>query len=74
MCQSGGRGPLAAKKLHQAGYEKVYFQVEGFEGIKAKEGPDKGKRVIAGWKHDGLPWSYKLPADKMYFNFAAAAE
>ena len=70
MCQSGGRSPVAARALHKAGYEKVYYQVEGFEGIKAKKGPDKGKRVVNGWKNAGLPWSYELKAEKMYFNFA----
>jgi len=69
MCQSGGRSPKAARELHEAGYQKVYFQVEGFEGIKAKEGPDKGKRFVNGWKKAGLPWSYKLKTEKMYFNF-----
>jgi rhodanese-related sulfurtransferase len=70
MCQSGGRSPVAARELHDAGYKKVYFQVEGFEGIKAKSGADKGKRVVNGWKNAGLPWSYKLKTEKMYFNFA----
>jgi len=69
MCTSGSRAPYAAKALHKAGFKKVYTQVEGFEGIKAKEGPNKGKRVVNGWKNHGLPWSYKLPTSKMYFNF-----
>ena len=70
MCQSGGRSPYAASDLHEAGYQKVYFQVEGFEGLKVKEGPDKGKRVLNGWKNAGLPWNFKLKTEKMYFNFA----
>ncbi len=70
MCQSGGRSPYAARALHDAGYETVYFQVEGFEGLKAKDGPDKGKRVINGWKNAGLPWNLKRKTEKMYFNFA----
>ena len=48
---------------------RLYIQVEGFEGIKAKSGEHKGKRVVAGWKKEGLPWSYDLPTSKMYFNF-----
>jgi hypothetical protein len=55
--------------LHDAGLTKVYTQVEGFEGIKAQSGEHRGKRVVAGWKNDGLPWSYDLEAKKMYFNF-----
>jgi rhodanese-related sulfurtransferase len=74
MCQSGGRSPKAARELHEAGYQNVYFQVEGFEGIKAKEGPDTGKRIVNGWKKAGLPWSYKLKTEKMYFNFAPDKE
>lgn len=69
MCASGSRSPVAAGDLHDAGYQKVYFQVEGFEGIKAKQGPDEGKRVINGWKNTGLPWGYHLKTEKMYFNF-----
>ena len=74
MCQSGGRSPIAIRKLHKEGYEKVYFQVEGFEGNKAKEGLDKGKRVVNGWKNAGLPWSYHLKTEKMYFNFEPVLE
>ena len=70
MCQSGGRSPYAASDLHEAGYKEVYFQVEGFEGLKVKEGPGKGKRVMNGWKNTGLPWNYGLKTEKMYFNFA----
>lgn len=73
MCASGTRAPFAAKALHKAGFKTVYTQVEGFEGIRAKEGPNKGKRVVNGWKVRGLPWSYDLPPEKMYFNFAPPA-
>ena len=69
MCTSGSRAPWAARALHKAGFSEVYTQVEGFEGIKAKSGEQKGKRVVAGWKNEGLPWSYDLIAAKMYFNF-----
>ncbi len=69
MCTSGSRAPYAARALHDAGFTQVYTQVEGFEGIKAKSGEHKGKRVVAGWKNEGLPWSYDLQTSKMYFNF-----
>ena len=69
MCTSGSRAPYAARALHEAGFKKVYTQIEGFEGIKAKKGANKGKRLVNGWKNRNLPWSYKLPASKMYFNF-----
>lgn len=74
MCTSGSRAPHAARALHDAGFTRVYTQVEGFEGVRAKSGPHKGKRVVAGWKHEGLPWSYELVEAKMYFNFAPAAQ
>jgi len=69
MCASGSRAPFAARALHRAGFTEVYTQTEGFEGVRAKSGPMKGKRVVSGWKHEGLPWSYDLPPEKMYFNF-----
>lgn len=69
MCTSGTRAPRAARALHKAGFTQVYTQVQGFEGIKATSGPHKGKRVVAGWKFEGLPWSYDFIAAKMYFNF-----
>jgi len=68
-CASGKRAPYAARILHKAGFTKVYIQIEGFEGPRAKSGPMKGKRVVSGWKKAGLPWSYDLLAEKMYFNF-----
>ena len=58
------------QSIGQAGFAEVYTQYQGFEGFKAKDGPDKGKRVGNGWKNAKLPWSYKLDASKMYFNFA----
>lgn len=70
MCQSGSRAPVAARLLHQAGFAEVYTQYQGFEGFKAKQGPEKGQRVVNGWKNANLPWSYRLDASKMYFNFS----
>ena len=69
MCATGSRAPFATKLLHKAGFKEVYAQMEGFEGSKAKKGEYKGRRVVSGWKVSNLPWSYDLPADKMYFNF-----
>lgn len=69
QCTSGIRAPYAAKALHNAGFSNVYIQVEGFEGRKAKSGPNKGKRTVNGWKNAGLPWSYYMLPEKMYFNY-----
>ena len=69
VCQSGSRVPAATNELYEAGFDQVYSLYQGFEGIKAKTGINKGQRVINGWKNAGLPWSYKLDKQAMYFNF-----
>ena len=66
ICRSGDRSARAADLLTNAGYTKVYSVVDGFEGDMAKEGVDKGRRTINGWKNAGLPWSYLLIKSKMY--------
>ena len=74
--RSGGGaapGAAASKLLHGSGFSRVYNLYEGFEGYKATSGPFKGQRVVNGWKNRALPWGYRLPASKMYFNFAPSA-
>jgi len=66
LCRSGDRSSRAADLLHNAGYTKVYSVVEGFEGDVAKEGENKGKRTVNGWKNAGFPWSYTSNKSKMY--------
>lgn len=67
MCRSGSRSAKAANLLAQAGYKNVYTVTDGFEGDTAKEGAHKGERVVNGWKNSGLPWSYKLNKEQMYW-------
>lgn len=68
MCRSGGtRGAPAANVLFDKGFKKVYVVTDGFEGGKLKEGDKKGWRLKNGWKNSGLPWSYKLNKEKMYY-------
>jgi len=68
MCRSGGtRGAPAIKYLENKGYKQVYVVTDGFEGGKIKEGDRKNWRLKNGWKNSGLPWSYKLNKEKMYF-------
>lgn len=67
MCRSGSRSAKAANLLNSLGYKNVYSVVDGFEGDKAKSGPNKGHRAVNGWKNSDLPWSYKLAKNKMYF-------
>ncbi|WP_167670983.1 rhodanese-like domain-containing protein [Allopusillimonas ginsengisoli] len=66
MCRSGTRSALAADRLAEDGYTKVYTIVEGFEGDKRKSGPDKGQRTMNGWKNAGLPWTYAVQKEKMF--------
>jgi len=44
-----------------------HFVTDGFEGGKIKKGEKKNWRLKNGWKNSGLPWSYKLNREKMYF-------
>ncbi len=67
MCRSGDRSSKGASLLGKAGYTKVYTVVDGFEGDKAKDGENKGKRTVNGWKNANLPWSYNMNKDKMYY-------
>lgn len=68
VCRSGSRSAKAANVLNLAGYTKVYTVTDGFEGDKAKDGPRKGERVVNGWKNSGLPWSYELDTNAMYWD------
>jgi rhodanese-related sulfurtransferase len=67
ICRSGKRTATAANLLAKNGYTKVYTIVDGYEGGKAKKGKNKGKRVVNGWKNSGLPWTYSLDGDLMYY-------
>ena len=68
MCRSGGtRGAPAANGLFEKGFKKVYVVTDGFEGGTLKKGDKKGWRLKNGWKNSGLPWSYKLNKEKMYY-------
>ncbi len=71
MCRSGKRSAKAVNVLAKAGYSKVYTVVDGYEGGKLKKGKNKGKnkgkRFKDGWKNSGLPWTYSLDKDMMYF-------
>jgi len=68
MCRSGTRSSKAASLATKLGYSNAYTVVDGFEGDKAKEGSDKGHRVVNGWKNSGAPWDYKVDINKVLFN------
>ena len=65
ICRSGKRSARAADLLSSSGYLNVSTVVHGFEGDKVKEGDDKGKRMVNGWKKSGLPWTYKLKRNQV---------
>ncbi len=68
MCRSGGtRGAPSSKMLEGKGYKNVYVVTDGFEGGKIKKGDKKNWRLKNGWKNAGLPWSYKLNKEKIFF-------
>lgn len=68
MCRSAHRSVGACNVAADCGFKKVYNLLSGFEGdkIKDKNSPDYGKRMLAGWRIEGLPWSYKMEQNLMY--------
>jgi hypothetical protein len=65
MCRSGGRSCDSADiAVSQANWpaDKIYSMMGGFEGDKMKNefSAFNGKRVLGGWKNEGLPWTYKV--------------
>ena len=66
MCRSGSRSARAADLLADVGYTQVYSLVDGYEGDKAKEGPNRGQRMLNGWRNAGLEWSYKESPEQVY--------
>lgn len=66
ICRSGVRSNSASAVLAHYGFKKAYTVIDGYEGDTAKDGPQKGQRVVNGWKNAQLPWSYKLETRKMY--------
>lgn len=63
MCRSGDRSSRGANRLADDGYTQVWSVVDGFEGDMSRD----GRRSVNGWKNAGLPWSYRLDRDRMYF-------
>lgn len=54
LCRSGVRSREAGELLADEGFRNCFNVLEGFEGDKNAE----GRRVVAGWKVRGLPWSH----------------
>ncbi len=68
ICRSGVRSNAASGLLAEMGFKQAYTVIDGFEGDTAKEGEQKGQRVVNGWKNAKLPWSYRLEKAKMYLD------
>jgi rhodanese-related sulfurtransferase len=67
MCRSGGRSAMAANKLAEAGFDRVYSIIDGMEGDKVDD-PESvfhGMPMRNGWKNSGLPWTCKLIPERM---------
>ena len=47
LCRSGVRSHYAAHVTTQAGFQRAYNILEGFEGVEGVRG---------GWRNHGLPW------------------
>jgi len=63
ICRSGGRSAAAVDILADAGFTNVWNVVDGFEGGKDQS---TGHRTVEGWRAEGLPWSYTVPAGLAY--------
>lgn len=71
MCRSGSRSCDAANiAASKAGWpvDKIYNMMGGFEGDKVKDKKSEyyGKRMLGGWKNEGLPWTYDLDPKLAY--------
>jgi rhodanese-related sulfurtransferase len=68
ICRSGVRSNAASGLLAELGFKQAYTVIDGFEGDTAKDGEQKGQRVVNGWKNAKLPWSYKMDKARMYLD------
>jgi rhodanese-related sulfurtransferase len=70
MCRSAARTISSCANAVGCGFkpDKVYNILAGFEGdkVKDKNNPYYGKRRVAGWRLEGLPWTYKMDPKYMY--------
>jgi len=68
MCRSGQRSAAAVNLLAKAGFTNVYNIVDGFEGdmVTSEDSPNKGKRMLNGWKNSSAPWTYALDPALVY--------
>jgi len=70
LCRSAQRTIAASTAAVDCGFKEdnVFNILGGFEGdkIKEKKSPHYGKRMIGGWRLEGLPWTYRMDPKLMY--------
>ena len=70
LCRSAARTIDASTAAVDAGFkeDKVFNVLAGFEGDKVqdKNSPFYGKRRLAGWRLENLPWTYQIDAKLIY--------
>lgn len=70
LCRSAKRTIAAATAAVDCGFSKdrVFNVLGGFEGdkVKDKASPFAGKRMVGGWRLEGLPWTYKMDPKLIY--------
>lgn len=54
LCRSGARSRSAARLLTARGWQACFNIADGFEGPHDAQ---KHRGTVAGWQHDGLPWT-----------------
>lgn len=70
LCRSAWRTIASSTSAVNCGFKesKVFNLLGGFEGdkVKDKKSPDHGKRMVGGWRLEGLPWTYKMDPKFIY--------
>ena len=70
ICRSGGRSIKAVNLAVDCGFdpEKTYNILGGFEGdtVEDPTSPFFGKRMVGGWRLEGLPWKYEMSGKYIY--------
>lgn len=70
ICRSAARTIASSTAAVDCGFkaDKVFNVLAGFEGdkVKDKDSPYYGKRRVAGWRLENLPWTYKMDKKLIY--------
>jgi rhodanese-related sulfurtransferase len=70
LCRSAARTIAASTAAVDCGFkkDKGFNVLGGFEGdtVKDKGSPHYGKRMVGGWRLEGLQWTYRMDPKLMY--------